>query len=251
MFVGPSERSASAIRRDRRILGSAGVRGLVGFHAIEPLPGEHEALRKLRRLEDDGIAVDRADALAAPLLPVDDGASRRVEARLTARGETPGRLVAIGIGTRMRSKLWPANRFIEIGARLVASGHVPVVMGGASERASAEAMVSAWGKGLASAGCTASRTARRCWRRARRTSVWTPVRRTWRRPSAAARWCSTVVAPRADNGPAGGNPVVLRHMVPCEGCLLPECPVNGHPCMHGLDVDRVWHALAGVLGVVA
>jgi heptosyltransferase-3 len=32
---------------------------------------------------------------------------------------------------------------------------------------------------------------------------------------------------------------VLRHDVPCAGCRLQVCPVRGHPCVSGIDVDDV------------
>ena len=44
--------------------------------------------------------------------------------------------------------------------------------------------------------------------------------------------------------PLGDSHTVLRHEMPCAGCLCTECPVAGHPCMTGISVDEVWQAVA-------
>jgi ADP-heptose:LPS heptosyltransferase len=47
--------------------------------------------------------------------------------------------------------------------------------------------------------------------------------------------------------PLGKNHSVVRADVPCEGCLQQECPIDGHPCMRNLTVDRVWEAIEQAL----
>jgi ADP-heptose:LPS heptosyltransferase len=36
--------------------------------------------------------------------------------------------------------------------------------------------------------------------------------------------------------------LILKHPVPCRPCHQKSCPLAGHPCMSGLEPDRVYRA---------
>ncbi len=40
---------------------------------------------------------------------------------------------------------------------------------------------------------------------------------------------------------------LLQHEVPCAPCGLPDCPVEGHPCMETITVDQVFDAILSAL----
>jgi len=45
--------------------------------------------------------------------------------------------------------------------------------------------------------------------------------------------------------PWGPRSLALRlDGIPCAPCFQPQCTVPGHPCLAGLDPDRVWNSLA-------
>ncbi len=42
--------------------------------------------------------------------------------------------------------------------------------------------------------------------------------------------------------PRGGRVAILSHAVPCAPCFLRECNVDGHPCLSGIETERVVEA---------
>ncbi len=42
--------------------------------------------------------------------------------------------------------------------------------------------------------------------------------------------------------PWSRHSLTLRHRVPCQPCHQKSCPLADHPCMSGLDADRVYRA---------
>lgn len=257
IFLGPSQRAPSAIRRDAAMYRSAGVPRLIGFHVCPagsstgPVDrgAPHEAVRKLERLQRDGIARARTlDWFALPLLPPDPAATAAVDAWLSAHDASARRLVAVAPETLMTSKLWPAARFVELGRRIVAEGWCPVLVGTGHGDGAAADWVVQWGGGLDAAGkWTVPQSTALLERCAAYVGVDSGVAHL-----AAAVGCPTVVltSGRADLGqwdPLGDGHVVLRHRTTCEGCAAVTCAVDGHPCMTGLSVDAAFSALVSVL----
>ena len=256
VFVGPSERAASALRRDLALYRLAGVRRFYGFRdgvaGREDRGGEdrwHEAVRKLDRLARDGIrSASDARWLLPPLVDIDAGDRAAVDGWLDAVGAPAGRLVAVGPETLMASKLWPKARFVEIGRRLLAAGWCPVLVGAGRGEGAADDWVAQWGGGHDAAGRWSVGESAALLSRCRAfVGVDSGVAHL---SAAVARPAVVLTSGRADIGqwdPLGTGHVVLRHRTPCERCRAYVCPVAGHPCMTGVPVDDVWSAVAGVL----
>ncbi|MEO5822486.1 MAG: glycosyltransferase family 9 protein [Vicinamibacteraceae bacterium] len=252
VFVGPSERDASALRRDRALLRSAGVRRFVGFGAAPRSPAG-EGLRKLARLAQDGVAT-AADAswLSLPFLTVTPADLAAVDTWLDEMQAPRGRLIAIAPETRMNAKLWPAERFAEIGRRLVERGWWPILIGAGVGPGSAGGWVERWrGGGDAGGRWDVPHSAAllsRC-------ALYVGVDSGLAHLAAAVR-CRTVVLTSGlfelgQWDPLGDGHTVLRHRTPCERCRVSECPVAGHPCMTGLSIDCVWDAVQRGLATAA
>ncbi len=261
VFVGPSQRAPSAIRRDRAMYRLAGVRRLYGFGLGPPARADeaqdgsraHEAVRKLERLARDGVA-SAIDPrwLVPPLVDVEAADLRLVDTWLDEVAAPSGRLVAVGPETLMASKLWPPASFVDIGRRLLANGWCPVLVGSGHGEGAGNDWVQQWGGGLDAAGRWSVPESAALLSRCRSyVGVDSGVAHL-----AAAVTCPAVVltSGRADIGqwnPLGPGHIVLRHRTPCEGCGERVCPVAGHPCMTGLSVDDAWAALTRVLHVSA
>jgi ADP-heptose:LPS heptosyltransferase len=252
VFVGPSERDASALRRDRALLRSAGIRRFVGFGAAPASPAG-EGLRKLARLAQDGVAAagDRS-WLTPPFLPVAPADLAAVDAWLDALPAPRGRLIAIAPETRMAAKLWPAERFAEVGRRFVADGWWPILLGAGVGPGAATGWVERWRGGVDAGGrWDVPHSAALLSRCALYVGVDSGLAHL-----AAAVECPAVVLTSGlfEPGqwdPLGDGHTVLRHRTPCERCRASECPVAGHPCMTGLSIDEVWAAVQRSLAAAA
>ena len=252
VFVGPSERDALALRRDRALLRSAGVRRFAGFGAAPASP-VGEGARKLARLARDGVATAADPAwLATPLLAVAPADLAAVDAWLEANRAPRGRLIAVAPETRMHAKLWPADRFADVGRRLVADGWWPILLGAGVGPGSATGWADRWHGGLDAGGRWdvphSAALLSRC-------ALYVGVDSGLAHLAAAVR-CPTVVLTSGlfEPGqwdPLGDGHAVLRHRTPCERCRASDCPVAGHPCMTGLAVDAVWDAVQRRLAVPA
>lgn len=254
VFVGPSERAVSATRRDRLLYRLAGVRRFYGFgpstRAARDDGGGHEATRKLARLARDGVrnATDPR-VLLPPFLAIDGGDTAPVDAWLEAIDAKRDRLVAVGPETLMAAKLWPKERFVELGRRLLAHGWQPILVGSGRGAGSADDWVALWGGGHDAGGrWTVRQSAALLTRCLAFVGVDSGVAHL---AAAVARPAVVLTSGRADIGqwdPLGPGHVVLRHRTPCERCRAISCPVAGHPCMTGLSVDDAWDAVTRVLG---
>jgi heptosyltransferase-3 len=256
VYLAPSERPARAITRDRLFFRLCGVREWIGFHEIprgdlsprdadgRPGPVPREAVRKLARLAKDGLAA-AADALTPPFFhwtPEETAAARRW---LDPR-RVPGRaLVAVCATSNMSCKIWPADRFIDIGRRLIAQADVDLlVVGGAGDREIGDRLIAGWGRGLNSAGVFPFREAGallgQCDLHLGLDAGSTHL------AAAAGVRCVVVASDRDYPGqwdPLGTGHIIVRHRVACGGCLAVDCPVPGHPCIADLTAGDVWRAI--------
>lgn len=251
VFVGPSERLPSALRRDRWIYRAAGCRRVYGFAPLASAGAEpHETVRKLARLADDGLAeAARTAHLATPLLSFEAGERREARAWLDRAGIPVDRLVAVGPESDSPSKRWPQASFEELGRRLLAAGWHPMVVGSRSADELVHALIGAWGGGFDARGLPTIKQS---------AAVLASCRGYVGLDSgashlAAAAGIRCVVLSSGHGAPGRWDPLgdghtVLRVPTPCEGCGLAQCSVAGHPCMTGLDVDRVWRATEQMLG---
>lgn len=266
VYLMESEKTEQTVQRDERFFALCGIRQRLGFVAFPreiiyardasgfPKEVPHEAFRRADRISKFGFGPVLDGDLNEPFLKAPEVESSAAKAWLAQYRITPEKkLVAICPASKMKSKMWPADRFIEIGRRLVDDGRFElVVIGGPGDRRLATELIAGWGTGVNAAG---------------EFSVMGSA--------ALLHQCAFVIA--VDSGPMhlaavggipcvalfssidypgrfsplGRNHIVLRHgQLSCAACRLTDCPVEGHPCMTGISVDETWQAVKRVSGSV-
>ena len=258
-YLTPSGRTVRQRWRDRLFFRLCGIKRLLGARGFAPhlrlrelgrlavLPQEADAL--LSRLQADGLVIPAPGkgCVDLRLTPAE-----REKARHWWRGhghaETP-RWVAICPGAKLTSKLWPWERYAEVGRLLVEQhGIFPVVIGGVEDREVGLKLLAAWGRGLCAAGELGVRESAALMETARfylgnDTGVMHLA-------AAVGRPCVALFSARDWPGiwePYGPGHRVLRFDVPCSGCLLTVCN-RDLLCLRGIEVERVFQACVAVLG---
>lgn len=259
VYLAPRLRSPRQVRRDLLFFRAAGIRRFAGHQGFEPLPAraegaplpllQHEADHLLSRLARAGLPVPPAGAgtMDLALSPAELAAA---DAWLAERGLLDGRtLVGFCPGSKWASKLWPEERYQELGRRLTRElGIYPILFGGAADQPIAERLLTAWGTGQSAAGALNVRQAAAALKRCAlyvgndtgtmhlAAAVGTPCVTPFSAQDWPGRWY-----------PYGTGHTVLRRAVPCEGCLQPVCPVNGLRCLTEISPDAVFAAIAAKL----
>lgn len=259
-YLLPTIRSPRQRARDAFFFRLAGIRRTLGFEGFpsDAFPREadgslkgvsHEADALLHRLAVNGL----------PAIPPGQG---RMDLRLTQAerdraaswwqqqptGYHEGRWFAVCSGSKWSSKQWPAERYAEVGRRLVMErGLLPVIVGGSEDRELGQRLIAGWGTGLCAAGELSVRESAALLEGARfylgndtgvmhlAAAVGTPCVAIFSALDWPGRW-----------HPYGRIHRVLRHEVPCAGCLLQECDRN-HLCLAGISADAVYQACLDVL----
>jgi ADP-heptose:LPS heptosyltransferase len=253
-----SERSKVRVWRDRLFFRSCGISSLFGFHSFSteilfpkdpdgrPAATDSEAVRKLKRLELDGIRWDPSADLKAPLMSFSAEERASVDGWLSERRRNlDSPLIAIAPGTKKPACAWPTENFIELGRRLLGAMDCElIVVGGASETAIGEQMVAAWGKGVNSAGAFSVHGSAMLLSAC---DLYIGVDTGTTHLAAAAGTPWFAIFHQRDNPgqwyPLGNGYVLLSEPVECAGCALFQCPIPGHPCMKGISVDSAWDSL--------
>jgi hypothetical protein len=221
----------------------AGLGHPIGLPAPTPpaYGSPHEPARRLANLAAAGLSCPALPFLP-PLLPP---TSAEVDTWLAANVRSGRRLVAICPGARAQANHWPEDRFIALGERLIRDGRYELVIcGGPAERAVAKRLCASWGEGLVAAGVLSLAAT------ARLLSFCDLVvgLDTGTSHLAAALRVPVIVIQggRCVAGawdPLGQDVAVLRFEVPCAGCGHAVCPLVIHPCMRGIHLEQVWHAV--------
>lgn len=252
VYLAPRIRTPLQVRRDLFFFRLAGIKHFIAHRGFKPLERpvgvalpevEHEADHLLGRLSLSGI-------------PVPPRASRSIDLRLTETergraadwlrdhvGDQPGgtSLIAIGPGSKSPSKVWPEDRFVALGARLInESGLYPIIFGGPEDRDLAERLISLWGVGANAAGELSVRHAAAvmsncCLYIGNDTG-------TMHLAAAAGVTCVAIFSAIDWPGrwyPYGGGHMVLRRSVACEGCRLDVCVEQDMKCMRQIEVADV------------
>jgi ADP-heptose:LPS heptosyltransferase len=153
----------------------------------------------------------------------------------------------VGPESTTPAKRWNRAGFESIGRHLVASGWYPVAVGGANGFTAAATLVEAWRGGAAAWGSTLEEVA-----------ALLSVCRAYvgvdsglaHLAAAVGTRCAVIAGGHARPGqwdPLGEGHSILRHAMPCEGCGLSTCPVEGHPCMQRVLPDDVLEVVRRVL----
>lgn len=256
VYLAPSVRRPGQILRDRLFFRVAGITRAIGFRGFPPqqkgpyrdavVPLEADLL--VERLRADGMAVPGPGAGKMDLqLGEPEAASVHAWRRsLAPDGGRPW--LAVGIGSKMPSKVWPLERYIDAVGRAVREFDCwPVVFGGPEDRKLGERLLSTLGRGYNAAGLLDVRSAACAMSRCR--GYLGNDTGTMHLAAAVGVPCVAIFSARARPGewyPYGQGHRVLRHSVPCAGCELIECNQEGHPCLTGITVDEASAALKDV-----
>ena len=259
----PSDRPRWALLRDRIFFRACGIPRLIGFQPYaeseirpreaygRPARTPNEAIFRLRRLFADGIGVESQDQFALPLLVVGREHQASAKRWLDRRRAYPARpLIALCPGCKKPGNAWTPESFLEIARRLLSLDRFEIViLGGPAERGVADFLTAGLeGQAIHAAGCfsviESGALLARC-------SLLIGLD-TGTTHLAAAVGVPCVVMQSANSfpgqwDPLGVNHSVVRADVPCEGCLLQECPIEGHPCMRNITVDIAWEAVEAAL----
>ena len=260
-YLLPTIRTHRQRLRDAWFFRLAGIRQTLGFdgYPADAWP----------RNEDGSLAtvMHEADALLHRLacsgLPEVQPGEGRMDLRITATEQAraddwwqkqggqalaPRGWFALCSGTKWSSKQWPWDRYAEVGRRLINEhGLLPVIVGGGEDRELAQRLIAEWGTGLCAAGELSVRESAALLRHSRfylgnDTGVMHLA-------AAMGRPCVGVFSALDWPGrwaPYGKGHHMLRHEVPCAGCLLQVCKY-ANECLTGISADAVLEACKAVI----
>ena len=194
-----------------------------------------ELLRRARLIErmpsDTAARLDRTAELR-----------RKGAAQWERRGMPPGPWIGVSPGAAFGSaKRWPAERFAGAAADLAGElGTGVAVFGSATEAPLAAEVTARVGK---PAVCLAGQTSLAEYLELASTCRLYLTNDSGSMHVAAALRVPTVAVFGATDanatGPAAPWARIVRHAVECSPCMLRECPVEGHPCMTGVESNMV------------
>lgn len=261
VYLLPRLRTRLSVWRDLVFFRSTGIRYVVGskgFDALpphvagQPLPSvEHEADHLLNRLALSHISTPSINRGNMDLKLTSE---EKQAAEDWLRTQVPGYsselpLVGIGPGSKWPSKIWPAERFQELGRRLNSElSLLPIVFGGRGDVPLANQLIKYWGRGVSAAGelgvRAAAATLAHC-----RLFVGNDTG-TMHLAAAVRTRCVGIFSAQDWPGrwhPYGPGHIVLRRSVPCEGCGLQVCIKERLRCLTEISVDDVLQACRTVL----
>ncbi len=258
VYLLPSIRTARQRRRDELFFKLTGIPRRLGFRGFpadaQPRRADggletvvHEADALLQRLALDGL----------PEVPAGQGRmdmgitaeERQVAETWLVRNGLAGKpWFALCNGSKWESKRWPEDRYLTVLQRLAREHDLtPVIFGGREDVESGMRLIEQLGRGACSAGELQVRESAAMLQMARfylgndtgvmhlAAAVGTPCVGIFSSLDWPGRW-----------SPYGPGHRVLRHEVPCAGCLSPICR-HHHECLTGISADSVYAACMDVL----
>jgi len=260
VYLAPRMRRPRDVRRDLAFFRVAGIRNVLGAIGFEKLPSaqddklptvEHEADHLLQRLALSGISISQNGAAKIDLeLTSEEHTSADTWLRQQAPGYSIGTsFIGFCPGSKWPSKVWPEERFTEVGRRLIQERDVyPIVLGGPEDRELADRLISAWGRGASAAGVLSPRQAAAALSRC--AMYVGNDTGTMHLAAAVGTPCVAIMAAQDWPGrwePYGKGHTVLRRNVPCAGCMLKVCVAEGMRCLKEISVEEVVQACESVL----
>ncbi len=244
------ERNLPQSRRDRfffeRVAGIGDYRG--GGYLDKPGKG---ATGLLPRIEPEWQRLLRAAGAEMPAslfqLAIPESERRKAQERLARAGIPAGaRLLGVGPGSKMPSKVWPLDRFREVGRRLLQDHPdlVLLVVGGRDDAERGEALCRAWGSRAHNLAGELSpygsaEVLRQC------VAYLGNDTGAMHLAGMAGTPCAALFSARDYPGqwePYGAGHMILRHETDCAGCMLDACPHN-NKCLTLITVDEVMPSL--------
>lgn len=258
VYLVISERPERSVRRDRLFFSLCGINQLFGFHAFSheqlypvdpsgrPAETDHEALKKLARLEKDGILVSQSDDMRLPLFAFESSEREKMREWLALQRNRPDLpLLALAPGCKTPANVWPTENFIAIANLLIEQNACEIlIVGGPAETKLGDELVAELGCGINAAGKFDVRGSAALLSLCDlyfgldtgtthlAASVGTPCVALFHERDNPGQWF-----------PRGDIHTVFQHDVSCAGCRVQECPVAGHPCMTGIPIEPVFKEL--------
>ena len=257
IYLMPRVRSESQIYRDRKFFRSAGISELKGSEFLlrerldPPDPSDSTEIEResdflVRMVTEIGIPVSKPETE----LSITTDEARASSQWLAAEGLDHGdlRLVAVAPGSKLRSKMWPENRFVEVLGRLIQKFDChAIIFGGLEDRELANRMIRAIGKGSNAAGSLGIRADAALLQKCH--LYLGNDTGTMHLASAVGTACVAMFTRMEWNGrwsPFGENNRLFRSAVPCPGCAAGDT-ANVHPCMEAIGADEVYDACSEIL----
>jgi ADP-heptose:LPS heptosyltransferase len=261
VYLVPSARTKRQRLRDRFFFRLCGIRHLLatqGFSenqkpkaphgSLVPLKKEADAL--LERLRFDGLRVPTPGAGCMDLRITDAERASANHWWQQKGGAQPGPngWVAICVGGKTSTQLWPLERYAEVGRLLIEKhGLFPVIIGGREDRKTGDELLSQWGTGLCAAGELNVRESAALMEGAQ--FYLGNDTGAMHLAAAVGRPCVAIFSARNWPGvwePYGKGHKVLRFDVPCSGCHLAVCDQQLQ-CLTNIQVQDVYQACNEVL----
>ena len=163
--------------------------------------------------------------------------------------QLPPRAIGVGLGSKMQSKRWPAERYKQVIRRLVDSDQiVPVYFGGAEDAGKADQLISELGLGLNACGELSLRGSASALQEC--SFYLGNDTGTMHLAVAAGISCVGIFSARDAPGkwyPYGAGHHVHRVAVECEGCMLCECIERNRVCLSEISADEVYTSCVQIL----
>lgn len=260
VYLAPSLRGRNQRVRDLLFFRACGIRSVLGARGFPSNPRPlletgklqhqvHEADALLARLALDGLDVPAAGlgCMDMCITPEEEAAACGFWNSQCKHPPERG-WVAVCPGAKWPSKVWPWERYAEVGAYLTKThGLLPVVIGGPEDREVGMKLIHAWGTGLCAAGHLSVRESAALVVRSRfylgnDTGVMHLA-------AAVGKPCVAVFS--AQDWPGRWNPygeghVVVRAEVPCAGCRSMTCS-RGLECLLDIKVHQVIAACSKIM----
>ena len=249
-----SSRPRLAILRDRLFFGMAQISSLIGFHNLpnsllvsknasnRPVAWMHEAIARLKRLEEDGVDTSIDSNLEQVFWDIPTFLADRARIWLVENRVPLNRpLIAIAPGCKQSANQWPLERFEIMGQMILERYPVGlVVVGGSAETEVGRLLVGRWGAAINAAGALSVVETAGLISLCRFVigldtgtihiagAIGTPCVAIYGCRNLSGRWL-----------PLGKGHRIIKVNVPCEGCGYVDCPLPTHLCMKNIHVDMV------------
>ncbi|HXD31061.1 MAG TPA: glycosyltransferase family 9 protein [Pyrinomonadaceae bacterium] len=261
VYLAPRLRSQKDVWRDLAYFRFAGLKTFIGHKGLHSsLPRttgnalkavDHEADHLLERLSKCGIKTPPYGKGEMNLALTEAEKLQGLDwiERAIPRKADRQTLVGFGPGSKWPSKVWPEDRFGELGAQLIREADIqPVVFGGVDDVGLGERLVNSWGRGVNGAGQLSVRQSAAALEHC---SLFVG-NDSGTMHLAAAVGVPCVVVMSAQDWPGRWHPygerhIVLRVAVPCEGCMLAVCNQNELRCLTEISIEKVKQACIDTL----
>jgi len=129
VYLAPRTRTRRQVWRDLFFFRAAGIKKFIGHRGLKPLPQkqngvilpvEHEADHLLSRLSKSGVPVSGPGAGCTDLkLTIEEKQKAEHYIRSHISHKNSSVLVGFGPGSKCSSKIWPKERYVEVGKQLI------------------------------------------------------------------------------------------------------------------------------------